>query len=470
MRADVDRNVTGRQALAHDFIACVVAEAAPDRRDRRQRRLAERLLERLLAGGADVGEAHAVGGQQRGERMDQHLAHAERIGDEARVLAAGAAEAVERVARHVVAALHRNFLDRVGHVLDRDPDEAVGDVFGRAAIAGLVGELRERLAHRVGIERQILLRPENLRKEIRNQLSDHDIGVGDRERPAAAVAFRSGIGAGAVGTDPEARAVEMQDRAAARRHGVDQHHRGAHAHARHLGLEGALVLAVEMRDVGRGAAHIEADQMREAGFASGLRHADHAGGRPGQNRILPLKQFGGGEAARRHHEHHARSAAWRALRFTTGLGGLRWSPCRTLRGCIVGNGAQILRHLRHVSPQDRGEIGVDHRGVAAADELDQRRDLVTHRYLREAELARERGHALLVLGIAIGVHEHDRDCADAGGACGGKLGPQRRKVGLPLHRAVGAHALVHLDHALVQHLRLDDVAGKNLRPGLVADL
>ena len=38
-----------------------------------------------------------------------------------------------------------------------------------------------------------------------------------------------------------------------------------------------------------------------------------------------------------------------------------------------------------------------------------------------------------------------------------------------LHRAVGAHALVDLDHALVQHVGLDDVAGENFRPRLVAD-
>ncbi len=59
--------------------------------------------------------------------MDQHLGHAERVGDETGMLAAGAAETVERVARYVIAALNRNLLDRIGHVLDRDLDEAVGD-------------------------------------------------------------------------------------------------------------------------------------------------------------------------------------------------------------------------------------------------------------------------------------------------------------------------------------------------------
>ena len=120
----------GRHALADHLVSRVVAEAAADRGDRRQHRVPEWLFERLLARGADVGEAHAVGGQQRRERMDQHLGHAERIGDQAGVLAAGAAEAIERIARHVVTALQGDFLDRVRHVLYRDPDETVGHVFG----------------------------------------------------------------------------------------------------------------------------------------------------------------------------------------------------------------------------------------------------------------------------------------------------------------------------------------------------
>ena len=221
--------------------------------------------------------------------MDQHLGHAERIGDQARVLTAGAAEAVERIARHVVTALQRDLLDRVRHVLDRDPDETVGDVFGRAAVADVLCELRERVAHGLRIERQVLLRAENPRKEIGDEFSDHHIGIGDRQRSAAAVAFRSGIGARAVGSDPEACPVEVQDRAATCRHGVNEHHRGAHAHAGNLGLERAFVLAVEVRDVGGGAAHVEADEVREPRLAPALRHPHHAGGRSGQDRVLALE-------------------------------------------------------------------------------------------------------------------------------------------------------------------------------------
>ena len=304
MRTHEDLDLARWHALAGDFVARLFSEPRALAFDGGERLGAEHQLDRLLARGADIGEPHAIGRQQRRERMDQHLGHAERIGDEAGVLAAGAAEAVERVARHVVAALHRNLLDRVRHVLDRDLDEAVGDLLG-GVLPTCFDSSPKAPRHRTGVERLVLVRPENLREEIRHQLAGHHIGVGDRQRPVAAVTFRSRIGARRIRPDAEAGAVEMQDRTAARRDRVDQHHRRAHAHAGDLCLEGALVFAVEMRHVGRGAAHVEADQPVEAGLPPSLGHADHAARRSGQDRVLALEQIGGGEPARRHHEHQA---------------------------------------------------------------------------------------------------------------------------------------------------------------------
>ena len=243
-------------------------------------------------------------------------------------------------------------------------DEAVGDLLRRASVADLVRELGEGVAHRLGVERLVLLGPEDLREEIRDQLADHHVGVGDGERPAAAVARRAGIGAGRIRPDAEARAVEMQDRAAAGRDRVDQHHRRAHAHARDLGLEGALVLAVVMRHVGRGAAHVEADERgrsRPRAPVSAMPTTPPAG--PDRIASLPWN-----------------SSA--AVSPPDDIMNISRAP--ELVDVELGG------HLRHVAAQDRREIGVDHRGVAAPDQLDQRRDLVAHRDLREAHLARER--------------------------------------------------------------------------------
>ena len=130
-----------------------------------------------------------------------------------------------------------------------------------------------------------------------------------------------------------------------------------------FGLEGALVFAVEMGDVGRRAAHVEADHAVKAGAAPGLRHRDDAAGRAGQDRVLAGEQLRRGQAARRHHEHHARAGAL---------------------------DVEFVRHALDIAREDRREIGVDDGGVAAPDELDQRRTFVADRDLAKAHFARER--------------------------------------------------------------------------------
>ena len=62
--------------------------------------------------------------------MQEDTLHPERIGNLAGMLAAGAAEAVECVVRDVVTTLHRNFLDRIGHVLHGDAQESLGNILG----------------------------------------------------------------------------------------------------------------------------------------------------------------------------------------------------------------------------------------------------------------------------------------------------------------------------------------------------
>ena len=93
------------------------------------------------------------------------------------------------------------------------------------------------------IERLIRAGTEHLGEKARMQLADQEVGIGHGERAAFAVAGGTRIGAGGIRPDPEAGAVEREDRAAAGGDRVDRHHRRPHAHARDLGLEAPLVLA-----------------------------------------------------------------------------------------------------------------------------------------------------------------------------------------------------------------------------------
>ena len=74
-----------------------------------------------------------------------------------------------------------------------------------------------------------------------------------------------------------------------------------------------------------------------------------------------------------------------------------------------------------------------------------------------------------MIAVAIGVHQHDSDGADAVGKRALQFDAHGRQIELALHGAVGAHALVDLDDALVEHVGLDDVLGEDFRPRLVAD-
>ena len=264
--------------------------------------------------------------------------------------------------------------------------KSVGDRLRAPPVADVARQRREALAHDFCVERLVAARAEHFREEIGDELAGHQVGVGDRERTAAAVAGGAGIGAGGSGADAKARAVEREDRAAAGGDGMDLHHRRAHAHARDFGLEGALEFAVEMGDVGRSAAHVEADDALEPGADAGPRHRHHAARGARQDRVLAGEELRRREAARRHHEHDARAGAL---------------------------DVEIARHLADIAGQDRREIGVDHRRVAAPDELDERGGDMAFRDLGKAELARDRADHALVRRIAIGVHEHDRDRVEA---------------------------------------------------------
>ncbi len=399
-------------------------------------------LHGLLAQLDHVGEPHAESREHTGQRMNEDRGHAERVGHLADMLAAGTAKAHQRIAAHVAALLDRDLLDGMGDVLVGDAQEAVGEFLRRSRHAGRARDLgrqrREFVAHHVAVERQVAVRAEDAREMLGPDLTGHDIGVGDGERTAAAVAGGPGIGTRRPRPDAQARSVEGQDRAAARRHRVDGEHGRAQPHAGHHGIEAALEFAVVVRHVGRGPAHVEADEPREAGALRCLHRADDAAGRTGQDAVLAGEGARLGEPAARAHEHQ---------RHTSELG----------------------RHPVDVAPQNGREIRVGHGGVAAPDQLHQRRDLVRHRDLGKADGARDACRRGFVGTIAPGMHEDDRGGAQTGIVGPLKLHPERFAVERPQHDTLRRDALVRLDGARMERFRQHDVKIEQARPILVGD-
>jgi hypothetical protein len=243
------------------------------------------------------------------------------------------------------------------------------------------------------------------------------------------VAGGARIGARTVGADAKARAVEMQDRAAPRRDGVDLHHGGAHAHARNNGFERALVRAVVKRNVGRRAAHVEADDLGKAGRLAGARGPHDAARRAGEDRILALEPARIDKPAVGLHEQQPRFAERR-------------------------------RDAIDIAAQNRRNIRIDHGRIAAPDDFHQRRDFVADRDLRKPDAPCDRRQHRFVRRIAITVHQHDRKRVDTACERAAQIGFGFGFVECLQHVAVGVDTLVDFDCGLVEQLGQFDASHK----------
>ena len=122
-----------------------------------------------------------------------------------------------------------------------------------------------------------------------------------------------------------------------------------------------------------------------------------------------------------------------------------------------------------MAAQDRREIGVHHRRVAARDELHQRRDLVADRHLLEARAPRDLFRRGLVGGVAVAVHQADGDGAEALA-----IGPRQVRLQLRLVErlhdlAMRTQALVRLHDFGIEDFRQPDMQVEEARAVLVAD-
>src|SRR5699024_7918206 len=91
--------------------------------------------------------------QHPGQRVDQHPAHAQRLGHCAGVLPTGTTEGDQGVAGHVIATLHGDPGDGVSHVRHGDLQETGGDLLRGATVVDLLRELGELVLDHAGVQR-----------------------------------------------------------------------------------------------------------------------------------------------------------------------------------------------------------------------------------------------------------------------------------------------------------------------------
>ena len=212
---------------------------------------------------AEVGHEVAERAQQprRGRHDDREGAH--QLGHRVGVQRSGAAEGHERELARVVSALDGDHAQRAGHVLVDDREDALG------RLARPTGPSRRRpgappRARGLGVEHHLAA------DQARRKVADDDVGVGHRRRLAAARRRPAGPGlrAGRLGADAQ-RAGELRARGRSSRR---PRRRCARRPTGTLMRNWPIVVsrpivgspALAQRDVGRGAAHVEGEDVRDS--------------------------------------------------------------------------------------------------------------------------------------------------------------------------------------------------------------
>ena len=200
-----------------------------------------------------------------------------------------AAETDQGVVGDVMASLHGDLLNGVGHVLDRDGQKSLGQLLRQLRKASGGGDLRgqrfEGGPHAFDIQFLVSVRAEHGREGFRADTAEEHVAVRYGERTTASVGGRTRVRARRLRPNPQARPVEPTDRAAPRRHRMDPQHGRPDPHAREDAVGGALQLARIMGDVRGRAPHVEADQPLASGRLRGADHADHPASRPGEDGV-----------------------------------------------------------------------------------------------------------------------------------------------------------------------------------------
>ena len=144
--------------------------------------------------------------------------------------------------------------------------------------------------------------------------AEHEVGVGHRRfDAAAAIAGRARLRAGALGPDMEhAAVVDARNRAAAGADAGDVQALQRHALAGDAPVRRDRRLAADHeRDVGRGAAHVEGNEVAVAQQPGGVLAAGDAAGRTGEHAAgrQPHRLGDGRNAAMRLDDQHRRARA-----------------------------------------------------------------------------------------------------------------------------------------------------------------
>ena len=221
---------------------------------------------------AQISRQHAPGGKHGGEARHDHPGQPKLARHRCRVQAGGAAEGEQRELAGINAAPHRDEAHTFSHRGVDDPVNAIGRrraVDAQRAGDAIDGSLGGRAVEPAPAAEKV----------VRVDEAEHHVGVGDGGRGATeAVAGGSGVGAGALRSNvQDAARIDARDRAAAGADADDVEAVQRHTMAAHGSIHGqARAAADDERNVGRGASHVERDEVADLDELAGVTAAGDA--------------------------------------------------------------------------------------------------------------------------------------------------------------------------------------------------
>ena len=407
--------------------------------------LHRRAAQRLLARKAD-----AVGREHPGQGMEQHLSHAESLGQGTGVLAAGTAVTHQHRGADVMAALNRDAPDRVGHPLQGDATGTLGERLrgerGERAIRParkLSGQRHEAVPHDGGIGGLIASGPEHRRQRPLRKTPQQQVGVGDGERTTTPIGGRTRICPRRLRTHLQPAALQPHHRPPAGCNGVDRQGGGLQAQTGDggFGVELNTGARLQMEHIRGRSAHVEAeDRPLRQPRGSGHRHgAPQAPGRPREHRVLGQQLVGG-------------------LQHPSG-------------------GHHPQTGGRTQGPPHLGEVGLQHRphgrlhqgGVQTGQQPRQAAHPVGEQHRGEAQLLEPGPHRQLVGWIGHGVEQGHGAAVQPFGPGLPQLVRQRGIAVEGFHlRTIGGMAAGNLQHPVGQQRRPFHLQGKDVGAVLIA--
>ena len=216
----------------------------------------------------DLGKPHTQSAQQAGLGMIDDPLHIEQLGDLADMLTGCSSETDQRMLTGIGSLLDADGSYSRSHLFVGDSSQAVYESlavhrFKQAIAPNLFEQFGQTLLGSCPLQRD--------RKGLWVDPSFEQVQVGNRQRSAAAITSRPWIGSCTFGTDAKLDTVKVTDATTSRGHGVDRQGWNRHSNPGFDRLMLKLQSAIDAADIGRGASHVESDQLRRTAlFGDGL--------------------------------------------------------------------------------------------------------------------------------------------------------------------------------------------------------